>query len=133
MSKEDFADRITPDRVSHLDENEVIVFGSDVDGSHSGGLAEIAVRKFGALRGCGEGLQGQSYAIPTVGVSREEMQAAVDRFLDFAQAHPEKKFLVTRIGCGHGGYAVDDVATMFVYAPKCANIFLPLDFWMNIM
>lgn len=133
MKQDEIADRITPEFITELADNEVIVFGSDIDGSHTGGLASVAVRNFGAVIGCGEGPQGKSYAIPTVGVSIEEMRVAVQRFFDYACQHPETKFLVTRIGCGHAGYSVPMVAEMFMYARKYPNVSLPQDFWSYIM
>ena len=50
---------------TELAPNEVFVFGSNLAGSHGGGAAYVAYRKFGAVMGQGVGLQGQSYAIPT--------------------------------------------------------------------
>ena len=85
--------RITPSIVNTLDENEIFVFGSNINGMHMGGAARIAYNKFGAEWGNGEGLQGQSYALPTMeGV--ENIRVAVKHFTDCAYDHPEYKFLV---------------------------------------
>ena len=43
----------------------VFVFGSNLAGRHGRGAARAAVREHGAIYGQGEGLQGNSYAIPT--------------------------------------------------------------------
>ena len=133
MENNELADRITPERVDSLKQNEVFVFGSSAAGSHSGGAAAAAVKRFGAVVGQGEGLQGQSYAIPTTGCSRQETAQAVERFITFAKEHPEKTFLVTRIGCGKGGHSVQEMAEMFIYAGRQTNIHLPADFWEYIM
>ena len=85
--------RVTPEYISTLQPNEVFVFGSNVRGMHYGGAAAFAVKRFGAIMGQGEGLQGQSYAIPTM-EGMENMQAAVDRFIAFAKEHTELTFLV---------------------------------------
>ena len=58
--------RITPKWVNELKENEVFVFGSNLKGMHGGGAARVAYDKFGAVWGQGVGMQGQSYAIPTM-------------------------------------------------------------------
>lgn len=58
--------RITPDWITHLEENEIFVFGSNLKGIHGGGAARVALEKFGAVWGQGTGLQGNSYAIPTM-------------------------------------------------------------------
>ena len=95
--------RISPDLITQLKEGEVFVFGSNAQGLHFGGAARVAVNRFGALMGQGEGLQGQSYAIPTM-EGPESMKQAVERFCAFAQEHPELTFLVTAIGCGIAGF-----------------------------
>lgn len=119
--------RITPDYISELRPNEVFVFGSNARGKHYGGAAAFAVRRFGAIMGQGEGLQGQSYAIPTM-EGMESMRAAVDRFIAFAQEHPELTFLVTPIGCGIAGYTPEDIAPLFVAAKTLYNVHLPESF-----
>lgn len=53
---------LTPENITELDEREIFVFGSNLNGNHTGGAAKTAVDKFGAIQGQGEGLQGQSYA-----------------------------------------------------------------------
>ena len=99
--------RITPSQVNVLKSGEIFVFGSNFQGAHMGGAARIAKEKFGAVWGIGEGLQGQSYAIPTM-EGLENLEPAVKRFTSFARQHKELKFFVTAIGCGiamySGGY-----------------------------
>lgn len=58
--------RFTPDNIESLGQDEVFVFGSNLAGHHSGGAARTAMERFGARWGVGEGIQGQSYAIPTM-------------------------------------------------------------------
>ena len=123
--------RITPDYISELRHNEVFVFGSNARGMHYGGAAAFAVGRFGAIMGQGEGLQGHSYAIPTM-EGMENMRAAVDRFIAFAQEHPELTFLVTPIGCGIAGYTPEDIAPLFVAAKTLDNVHLPESFWKYI-
>ncbi len=62
-----------------------------------------AMRFFGAEWGNGEGIQGQSYAIPTM-EGLEHLSEAVHRFCIYAREHQDLKFFVTRIGCGIAGY-----------------------------
>ncbi len=119
--------RITPEYISELQPNEVFVFGSNVRGVHYGGAAAFAVGRFGAIMGQGEGLQGHSYAIPTM-EGMENMRAVVDRFIAFAQEHPELIFLVTPIGCGIAGYTPEEVAPLFREAATLPNICLPASF-----
>ncbi len=58
--------RITPSWIDSLKAYEILVFGSILAGMHGGGAARIARLLFGAVMGKGVGLQGQSYAIPTM-------------------------------------------------------------------
>lgn len=111
--------------ITKLDQNEVFVFGSNGQGAHLGGAAATAVQKFGAKMGQAEGLQGQSYAINTMD-SEDEMFAQIDRFLKFAEEHPEYTFLVTEIGCGIAGYSPEQIAPKF--ANHSENVILPDSF-----
>ncbi len=120
--------RITPSEVNILEPNEVFVFGSNEDGRHIGGAARVAMEKFGAVWGRGEGLQGKSYAIPTMeGLNTTDR--AVRRFTSYACNHPDLKFFVTAIGCGIAGYAPKEIAPMFMQATTLKNVYLPLSFW----
>ena len=110
------AERFTPDRITSLGENEIFVFGSNLAGSHGGGAALLAYRKFGAIWGQGVGLQGQSYGIPT---------PYVDEFIAFAKDHPELTFFVTKIGCGIAGFSEAQISPLFKNAHGIANIILP--------
>ena len=127
-AKEYYGPRVSNDRIDHLEENEIFVFGSNASGYHGGGAAAYAMRKFGAVWGQGEGLQGQSYAIPTMeGIA--DMGEAIKRFTSFAAEHSELRFLVTRIGCGVAGYSASQIAPLFKECIPLENVALPSDFW----
>ena len=125
-------DRITPSAVNVLEPNEVFVFGSNFQGRHMGGAARVAQEKFGAVWGIGEGLQGQSYAIPTM-EGLDNIKPAVERFTSFARQHKELEFFVTAIGCGIAGYQVEEIAPLFERAGWLENVYLPVSFWKIIM
>ena len=108
--------------------DEVFVFGSNLYGHHGGGAARAALHKFGAIWGQGVGLQGQSYAIPTMQGGVETIVSYVDEFIDFAQKHPEKYFYVTRIGCGIAGFRDEEIAPLFGKAFSLSNVCLPESF-----
>ena len=120
--------RITPNRITQLAANEVFVFGSNLQGHHYGGAARIAEEKFGAIFGQGVGLQGQSYAIPTMQGGVETIRPYVDEFIEFAKQHPELTFLVTRIGCDIAGFKDREIAPLFRGAIGIENIALPQSF-----
>ncbi len=118
----------TPDMISELKENEIFVFGSNLGGFHGGGAARAALNHFGAIWGQGVGLQGRSYAIPTMHGGVEVIKPYVDEFIDFARQHQEYRFLVTRIGCGIAGFTVAEMAPLFSEAIDLPNVILPEDF-----
>ena len=118
----------TPERITSLRADEVFVFGSNLAGMHGGGAAYAAFKKFGAIWGRGVGLQGQSYAIPTMQGGVETIKPYVDDFIDFAKDHPDLFFYVTRIGCGIAGFADAEIAPLFAAARAVPNICLPESF-----
>lgn len=110
---------------------EIFVFGSNLAGVHGAGAAQTAYMKHGAKWGVGEGIEGNSYALPTKdyeiqSLSLWEINNYVDRFLDVAKRLPNHKFVVTAIGCGLAGYKVEEIAPMFAGCPS--NVFLPTRF-----
>ena len=117
--------RTTPKFITELKPNEIFVFGSNLRGMHGGGAANVAFRKFGAIMGQGVGLQGQSYAIPTMQGGVETIRPYVDEFIDFAKQHPELTFFVTRIGCGIAGFTDEEISPLFEKAHELENVFLP--------
>lgn len=127
-AREYYGDRTTPAHITTLQSNEVFVFGSNPAGLHNGGAARLALEHFGAVMGQAEGMQGQSYAIPSTGASHI-MEEAVMRFTRFAEAHPEKRFFVTAIGCGTAGRSPREVAPLFAGCIRLENVLLPAEFW----
>lgn len=120
--------KYTPEFIRELAEDEVFVFGSNLRGMHGGGAAATARRCFGAVWGQGVGLQGQSYAIPTMQGGVETIRPYVDEFICFAKEHPELRFLVTKIGCGIAGFSEEEIAPLFKEAMAQGNIVLPFSF-----
>jgi len=125
----DDKNRITDDFITSLKSDEVFVFGSNLAGAHGGGAAAAAHMYFGAVWGQGVGLQGQSYAIPTMQGGVETIAPYVDEFIAYAKNHPDKRFLVTEIGCGIAGFTPDEIAPLFKAAVTINNITLPSRFW----
>ena len=117
--------RTTRSFIQRLSPGEIFVFGSNLRGIHNGGAAYCAYRRFGAVMGQGVGLQGRSYAIPTMQGGVETIQPYVDDFIEFAKEHKDMTFLVTRIGCGMAGFDDEDMAPLFEYSHEINNIILP--------
>lgn len=116
---------ITPEVITVLEPGQVFVFGSNAEGQHVGGAARTAWREFGAVWGIGQGLQGRSYAIPTMGSFRQ-FEIAAEIFLLEARGRQDLRFLLTPVGCGIAGWTADVVAPLFAEAP--ANVWFPQSF-----
>lgn len=118
----------TPEKITRLGKDEIFVFGSNLAGLHRGGAARVARERFGALMGHGVGLQGQSYAIPTMQGCVETIRPYVDEFIRFARKNYNLKFYVTRIGCGIAGFTDSEIAPLFAEAMDLYNVVLPESF-----
>jgi hypothetical protein len=116
-----------------LDAKSVFVFGSNREGRHGKGAALLAKRKWGAVYGQAEGLQGNSYAIVTKELRYDqspitllEIENGVRKFIDFASNKPDWLFIVSKIGCGLAVFTPEQIAPMFRGCAK--NICLPKEF-----
>lgn len=131
--------RTTPSQIDRwAKEGHVLVYGSgkELTGKKKGATAlrdnetigYMADRRFGSRHQL-EGLAGNSYAIPTVGATLEEIGQSVARFIDFADAHPRLTFIVTNVGCSSkAGYSPTDIAPLFKEIAGNANVMLPKEF-----
>ena len=120
--------KYTPENITSLEPDEIFVFGSNLEGNHAGGAARVALERFGAIMGQGVGIQGQSYAIPTMQGGIETIKAYVDQFIDLAWEWDQNTFYVTRIGCGIAGFTDEEIAPLFDRAYDFYNIRLPKSF-----
>lgn len=113
------------------DGQSVFVFGSNLAGIHGAGAAHAAAEFWGAVRGKGNGRQGQAYGIPTKDMRIKTLpldfiKRFVGEFTGYAKQHPEIRFLVTEIGCGLAGYTTAQIAPFFARCPD--NCILPDSF-----
>ena len=118
----------TPENITKLGKDEIFVFGSNLEGLHLGGAARTALEKFGAKMGQGVGLQGQSYAIPTMQGGVETIKPYVDEFIDLAREWDQTTFYITRVGCGIAGFTDEEIAPLFAAAMDLYNVRLPESF-----
>lgn len=123
---------ITPENIQKLQRNQIFVFGSNLAGRHGAGAALLA-RQWGAIDGIGEGLAGQTYAIPTKDFKLNtlpllKINECVARFFRVAEQNQDLHFLVTAIGCGLAGYFPKDIAPMFHWFLSMENVSLPESF-----
>lgn len=132
--------RITPEIITELKPNEIMVFASNTAAVHGRGAAKDAM-KFGASRKVAQGFSGQTYAVPTrrftsVGknykietLSLFEIEINVSKFIGAALYRLDLTFLVTPIGCGLAGYSPKEIAPMFSHVIDKENFHLPESFW----
>ncbi len=131
----------TPENIQELKDNEVFVFGSNLNGNHAGGAAAFAHRKFGAKMGVGEGMTGRCYALPTLGwhmkqFTFSQLRKYLAHFLTYVENHDDKRFLLTKVGIGIAGYRVEDMRTILwecienvcELGKKPANLIIPKEF-----
>ena len=118
----------TPENITTLGEDDIFVFGSNLEGIHAGGAARVAYERFGAVMGQGSGPQGQSYAIPTMQGGVETIKPYVDEFVRLAREWDQNTFYVTRIGCGIAGFTDEEIAPLFDEAYDLYNVRLPESF-----
>lgn len=124
------------DKVFEPGPGRIFVFGSNRAGIHGAGAASYAYRYQGAEWEEGEGLYGESYALPTKGhrlqtLRLEEIKKHVDKFIEFAWERRDLTFFVTRIGCGLAGYSDADIAPMFKDAPPNCELPHGWDRWVE--
>ena len=112
----------TPDNITSLKANEWIVVGTNKFGRHGGGAANFAMEHFGLIWGCGEGMSGKSYALPTM-EGLAAFHRAANRFIRFARYNPDKRFFLTKVGCGIAGYEETVVKSLFLETPP--NVIKP--------
>lgn len=112
---------ITPNK------NIIFVFGSNPEGIHGAGSAKVALSLFGAEYGKGEGLVGNSYAIPTkdirIGersISPESIKNSIRKMYDVARQFPDKEFQIAYRNTANEvtlcGYSGEELVDMFLSA-----------------
>jgi len=124
--------RTTDNKILNLEKNQIFVFGSNLAGRHGKGAAKTAL-KWGAIYRQGEGIQGQTYGIPTKDrriktLPINEIKIYIDRFVDFVKENKELTFLVTPIGCGLAGLKPEQIAPLFKDVIDYENVYLPQEF-----
>ena len=128
----------TPDHIiiDMMGPNDIFVFGSNTLGIHGKGAAKTAKRWFGARHGVGEGLIGNSYALPTLYAEQvgqliltkrtdDDLYESMCIFYNCADDHPGLLFWLTRVGCGLASYEEAYMIELFSSIPTPTNILKP--------
>jgi hypothetical protein len=120
------------------EENTIFVFGSNPEGKHGAGAARVALLKFGAEYGVGEGLTGNSYALPTKdlrvlknnglrSISEKDIIKSIEKLYKVAEANPDKTFKIAYRNKADevtlNGYNGREMFMMFLQATGESNLF----------
>ncbi|MDP2692818.1 MAG: GIY-YIG nuclease family protein [bacterium] len=106
-------------KIVGLNKNQILVFESNTEGRHSKDIAKICRKMLDAEYGNPKGLQGRCYAITTrdlkkgeKSISLLEIKSQILELYEFANKNIDLEFIVTKIGCGIGGYNETEVKEM---------------------
>lgn len=100
--------------IMYLEPHQIFVFGSNIQGIHSGGAARHA-RQWGAEMGKSKGKMGQTYAIETKDLDTgeflgwEHIGNQLKELIVYANLNQEFEFLLTPIGTGLAGGNIEDL------------------------
>lgn len=128
--------RITPARITSPAPNEVVVFGSNLQGIMGAGMAKQALA-WGAVPGQGLGRAGQTWALPTKETPWETLplpRIAIyvqELWQDVKRARivePDTVFLIPLVGCGLAGHTPEQIAPLFREFVGVGNVALPIEF-----
>lgn len=110
------------------DGNTIFVFGSNPEGRHGAGAAKVAREQFGAKYGVGEGITGNSYALPTKdlrvktnngfrSISPKDIIDNIKKLYETAKSIPSKQFKIAyRNGMNErtlNGYTGEELVSFF--------------------
>ena len=100
--------------IMFLESHQIFVFGSNIQGIHGGGAARHA-RQWGAVEGTSKGRMGQTYAIETKDLFKDEflgweyVAEQLLELIEYAESLPELEFLLTPVGTGLAGGKIEDL------------------------
>ncbi len=100
--------------IMYLEPNQIFVFGSNIQGIHGGGAARHA-RQWGAVQGLSKGRMGQTYAIETKDLFKNEflgweyVEEQLLELIEYAKSLPQFDFLLTPVGTGLAGGNIEDL------------------------
>lgn len=124
--------RIYTGTITHLEPNQIFVFGSNTQGRHGKGAALTAMT-FGANYGQSRGLQGRTYAIVTKDLQSNDHPSItpysiitqIKKLYEFAFRENDLEFLVAYKGTGTNlnGYTPKQMAYLFSVAARVGTIY----------
>lgn len=128
----DFRFRHTPAQLTELLPYEVVVFGSDLAGEHTRGDARTALERYGAVRGNGRGLYGQSYALPVsdyhqTALPLPAIRVGIEDLLDCARLNACKCFMFPRVVHSFCEYDASQICELVYDLDLPHNVIIPIE------
>ena len=125
--------------IHYLNDNQIFVFGSNIQGRHGKGAALTARLRFGAVYGNPEGIQGKSFAIITKDLTKSahpsrttaQIVSQIDKLYKYATLHPDKEFIIAYRCSDYNlnAYSSEDMAKMFASRAIPENIVFDKQFY----
>jgi len=125
----------TPDQILKLEPNYIVVVGTNTEGRSGKGFAKECIDRFGLKQGHKRGLCGQCYAIITKdlalglrSIPLSHIKKQLILMYNFARnIHPDKKFLLTKIGTNLAGYTEKELKQLLdeIEDLRPVNVILP--------
>ena len=114
------SDHITPPDTSEWNKDCVIVYGSSVIEGINGEAGSYEAHKKGKKKG---------FPIRTIGVDFAETEKDVKELVAFVEQHPEKTFLVKKVGLSDkSNIGKEKMAPLFKPLKEKTNVYLPVEF-----
>lgn len=114
--------RITPSVTHEWNNDCVIVYGKSVNEGENGEDGSYDVHNIKNHH------KVEGYAIRTIGADFEDTEQDVKAFVQYVDEHPQKTFLVKRVGIQKANIPVDKMAPLFEPLKDKTNVFLPIAF-----
>ena len=114
---------ITPKNVHSWSRESVIVYGCSVNEGENGEDGSFEVH--GVRR---NHFRREGYEIRTIGADFKDTSDDVKAFVAYVNEHPEKVFLVMKVGIGKAGIPVEKIAPLFESLRGKANVYLPVEY-----
>lgn len=114
--------RITPSDTHEWNTDCVVVYGSSVNEGENGEDGSYDVHNIRNRHKI------EGYSIRTIGADFEDTKKDIETFVQYVEEHPQKTFLVKRVGIQKANIPIGRIAPLFEPLKDTTNVFLPIEF-----
>lgn len=122
-----------------LPHNAIVVVGTNFEGRHGLGGANMAMKLFGLTYGHSKGICNRTFAIITKDLKKGKRSVTIDFIfnqvidsMEFAVKNPDKILYYTKFGSSLAGFTIEEIKNIFkeIYEADAMpnNIVLPFDY-----